>query len=224
MLSKIDAVIFDLDGLVLDTEITYFAAWRQAAGKLGYQLSNKFCQTLSGLHYQAIEQKLIDFLGPDFDLDSFNRLSGDCWHHYVHAQGIQIKQGFQGLLELLIRLELPYALATNSRLQNALECLDLAGLANVFPVIIARDHVNQGKPAPDIFWAAAGRMSVDISRCLVLEDSASGVIAATAAGAVSIFVPSTSPVDRDAAARCDRQCRDLDEVARLLSADLTNRS
>ena len=222
MHSDISAVIFDLDGLVLDTEVTYFSAWRQAADAMGYRFSEPFCQSLSGLHYHAVEQKISDLYSPNFDLDDFNRLSGIYWRNLVQTQGIQVKPGFHGLLELIRRVDLPYCLATNSRLTNALECLDLAGLADVFPVIVARDHVNQGKPAPDIFWAAAERLSVDISRCLVLEDSPAGIIAATEAGAFSVFVPSSHPVDSKAAAKCDLQCRDLNEVAQLLQANLTN--
>lgn len=219
----ISAVIFDLDGLVLDTEVTYFSAWRQAADAMGHHLSESFCESLSGLHYGAVEQKLVELYGPGFDLDNFNRLGGKYWHNHVHRHGIQVKKGFHDLLDLIRRLELGYGLATNSRLKNALECLDLAGLAGIFPIIVSRDHVACGKPAPDIFWAAAARLSVDISRCLVLEDSRAGVLAATSAGALSVFVPSTLPADRIAAGKCDKQCRDLGEVAQLLRMNFTNR-
>ena len=214
------AVIFDLDGLVLDTETTYFAAWRQAAGKMGYQLSEPFCKSLSGLSYGAVTQKIFDLCGPDFDLERFNRISGDCWRTLVQTQGIEVKPGFHQLLELIRRQTLPYCLATNSRLTNALACLDLAGLTNIFEVIVARDHVEYGKPAPDIFWVASERLGIDISRCLALEDSAAGVIGATEAGAFSIFIPSSLPADDEATFRCDRQCPDLNEVARWLQGNL----
>ena len=75
-LSDISAVIFDMDGLVLDTETTYFVAWQQAANAMGYVLSDSFCLSLSGLHYKDIEPKLMAWCGADFNLQAFNQLSG----------------------------------------------------------------------------------------------------------------------------------------------------
>lgn len=218
----ISAVIFDLDGLVLDSEITYFSAWKQAADTMGCPLPDYFCESLSGLHYGAVEHRLAERYGPSFNLEDFKQLSGQYWHKHVQKHGIQVNKGFHELYGLIQRLNLPFCLATNSRLANAMECLGLAGLTLFFPVIVARDHVSRGKPAPDIFWLAAERLSIDISRCLVLEDSPAGIAAATEAGAFTIFIPSSYPVDSDATAQCDLQCHDLNEVAQLLRANLTN--
>jgi HAD superfamily hydrolase (TIGR01509 family) len=212
----IKAVIFDLDGLVLDTESSFFAAWRQAAKVLGFELSESFCRSLSGLHYRAVERKLCDFYGAGFDPDEFGRISALCWRRHVQAQGIAVKPGFQDLLELIVRRNLPYALATNSNRANALECLDMAGLTDVFQVIVARDEVAQGKPDPAVFWAVAKRLSVAITQCLVLEDSPVGIMAAKAAGAFALFVPSTQPADSDTLTQCDLNCHDLTEVAQWL--------
>jgi HAD superfamily hydrolase (TIGR01509 family) len=181
-LADFAAVIFDMDGLVLDTESTYSIAWQQAANAMGYDCSDDFCLSLSGLHYKDIELKLIECCGTDFNLQTFNQLSGEFWRNHVNAHGIKIKHGFTGLLELLIRQKIPYCLATNSRAVNAHECLELAGIKDVFSIIVARDHVQHGKPEPDIFLKAAELMQVDISRCLVIEDSHAGIEAASRAG------------------------------------------
>ncbi|MDD5462252.1 MAG: HAD family phosphatase [Methylococcales bacterium] len=194
-LSDFAAVIFDMDGLVLDTETTYFAAWQQAAEAMGYPLSEPFCQSLSGLHYRDVELKLTDLCGADFNLQAFNQLSGLFWHQQVNAQGIKIKHGFTELLEFIIQQQMPYCLATNSRAVNAYECLELAGIKDVFSTIVTRDDVQQGKPAPDIFLKAAELLRAPISRCLVLEDSHAGIIAASRAGAFSVFVPPPFPVN-----------------------------
>ena len=214
-LRVVEAVIFDLDGLVLDTESTYFVAWRQAAELMGYQLPDAFCLSLSGLHYRDVEMRLLEFCGNAFDLQKFTRLSGLCWYRIVEKQGIDIKKGFWTFLRLLQESDIPYGLATNSRLNNALECLGFAGLGNVFETIVARDHVERGKPAPDIFLRAAERLSIPISRCLALEDSTAGVMAASASGAFTVYVPSVLPADPYAGELCHLQCRDLGEVAAL---------
>lgn len=212
-LADFSAVIFDMDGLVLDTESTYSIAWQQAASVMGYAFSTEFCLSLSGLHYQDIELKLLDTCGGEFDLKAFNRLSGECWRDHVKCHGIKIKHGFTGLLDVLIRQNMPYCLATNSRTVNALECLELAGISEVFSIIVTRDHVQRGKPEPDIFLQAAKLLQVDINRCLVLEDSHAGIVAASRAGAVSVLIPSTAQVDPLTIELCDLMVADLAQLA-----------
>ena len=212
------AVIFDMDGLVLDTESTYSIAWQQAAVAMGYHFSEDFCVSLSGLHYKDIELKLIEYCGIEFNLQTFNRLSDDFWRDYVNVHGIKIKHGFTELLELLIRQKIPYCLATNSRGLNALECLELAGIKDIFSIIITRDHVQHGKPEPDIFLKAAERLCVDIRRCLVLEDSHAGIVAASRAGAVSVFIPSIAQVDPLTVELCDLMVSDLIQLGHAIRA------
>ncbi len=206
------AVIFDMDGLVLDTESTYHVAWQQAAGVMGYQLSDAFCLSLSGLNGVAITRMLIDLCGPDFDLPGFNRTAAHIWRDTVGRQGIKIKHGFSELLEFIVRQQLPYCLATNSRADNARECLMLAGIPDAFPIIISRDDVPSGKPDPDIFLKAAASLQVPINRCLVLEDSHAGILAASRAGAKSVFIPSCLPVDPSTVQLCDWMLSDLTQV------------
>jgi len=214
-LADFSAVIFDMDGLVLDTESTYMLAWQQAASVMGYDLSEDFCLSLSGMHYPDIELKLVEYCGVEFNLQTFKRLSGDCWRGYVNDHGINIKHGFTELLDLLDRQNIPYCLATNSLAVNALECLELAGIKDVFSTIVSRDHVQHGKPEPDIFLKAAELLQVDISRCLVLEDSHAGIVAASKAGAVSVFVPSIAQVDSLTVELCDLM---MDDLAQLTDA------
>ena len=208
-LSDFSAVIFDMDGLVLDTETTYFVAWQQAAKAMGYALSETFCLSLSGLHYKDIELKLMAWCGADFNLQAFNHLSGIFWREHVNTHGINIKHGFTQLLEFIVQQQMPYCLATNSRAINAYECLELAGIKDVFSTIITRDDVQHGKPAPDIFLKAAELLKVPISQCLVLEDSHAGIVAASRAGAFSVFVPSTEPIDPLTVDLCDVMMVDL---------------
>jgi beta-phosphoglucomutase-like phosphatase (HAD superfamily) len=198
-----------MDGLVLDTETTYFVAWQQAAKAMGYALSEPFCLSLSGLYYKDVELKLIASCGGDFNLRAFNQLSDIYWHEHVNTHGINIKYGFTELLEFIVQQQIPYCLATNSRAVNAYECLEIAGIKDVFSIIITRDDVQHGKPAPDIFLKAAKLLQAPIRRCLVLEDSHAGVVAAARAGAFSVFVPSIETVDPLTVELCDIMMIDL---------------
>ncbi len=213
-----DAVIFDLDGLVLDTESTYFQAWQSAAAEIGFELDQAFCNSLSGHSGHGVRQRLQTHYGPAFDTVAFQRLSGVYWHAHVRQHGIAVKTGFFALLAVLRDKGLAYALATNSRLSDARHCLAFAGLHEVFSCIVAGDDVVNAKPAPDIFLRAATDLAYPISRCLVLEDSAIGVRAAKAAGATCILVPSLRPVDSTAAEQADYIMDDLQQVADFISA------
>lgn len=212
-LPKFSAVIFDLDGLVLDTESTYIRAWQQAARLMNYDFSVLSASALSGLHYQAIVEFLLVNFGADFDLQRFNQLSGQCWRDYVQQHGIEKKAGFDELLAVIKAQNIPFCLATNSAGSNARECLALAGLAQAFSVIISRDDVKYGKPAPDIFLTAAQRLQQPIAECLVLEDSLTGIAAAQAAGAIPVFIPSVLPVTQAALTQNVTVFADLGQVA-----------
>ncbi len=210
------AVIFDMDGLVLDTESTYSLAWQKASAEMGHEFTEDFCLSMSGLHYQAIEQKLINFCGADFDLKAFNRLSGVYWRRHVNEQGISIKKGFFNLLDKIDNAGMPFCLATNSRKVNALECLKLAGLEGVFSIVVSRDDVSKAKPSPDIFLTAANYLNTPINRCLALEDSLTGVKAAVLAGTQSIFIPSVFPADQAAVDLAACFFNNLDELAQII--------
>lgn len=210
------AVIFDLDGLVLDTEITYIKAWQQAAEAMGYDFSILSTKTLSGLHYQSLVEVLFDHFGTDFDLPRFNQLSGECWRDYVQQYGIEKKSGFDELLTVIKQFNIPFCLATNSAEINARECLALAGLEQTFSIIISRNDVKHGKPAPDIFLTAAQRLQQPIEQCLVLEDSLVGIQAAQAAKAIPVLIPSALSIVESTLLQNVTVFTDLNHVAEIL--------
>lgn len=215
---EIAAIIFDLDGLVLDSEASYFAAWRLAAAEMGHILNESFCAGLSGLPGGEVYTLLQQECGDDFDAEQFAKLSRQCWYRHLYQHPISIKPGLFTLLDLISQLKLPYALATNSRRQDAEFCLRNSGLDDVFTIIVCRDDVEHAKPAPDIVLKTADALGVAVSACLVLEDSPTGVAAAKSAGAHCIFVPSILPVDVQASRMADQVLADLGQVADFVSA------
>lgn len=213
---RFSAIIFDMDGLVLDTETTYCIAWQKAAAELGLEFTSTFCLSMSGLHAQDVEKKLKDKCGVGFDLMQFFSLSGGYWRDYVSQFGIPVKKGFFSLVEVLKLKKIPFCLATNSHKKNALECLELAGLNNIFSIIVSRDDVKQGKPAADIFLYAAKELTHQISQCLVVEDSSTGIQAAINAKAPSIFIPSVFPYQQATKEQANYLLNDLDELAQII--------
>ena len=154
-LPDFNAVIFDMDGLILDTESTYFSAWQQAAGALGYQLSDAFCASLSGLAFSKVEGKLSQYWGATFPFSAFYSLSADFWRTEVERDGIAVKKGAYDVLAALQARQIPYCLATNSAELNARECLQYAGITDLFMYLVCGDHVAAPKPAADLFLQAA---------------------------------------------------------------------
>ena len=187
-LPKFSAVIFDMDGLAIDSEPSFIFAWRLAADIFGAHLEDELLRRILGHPAGGVESALQQAIGAKFDSQRFRLLAAQFWREHVETLGISPMPGLTALLELLIRCRIPYALATNSDWHSASQCLCLSGLQNHFPLAVTRDQVEAGKPEPDLFLNAARLMGVDASECLVLEDSAVGLLAASRAGMTPVLV------------------------------------
>jgi HAD superfamily hydrolase (TIGR01509 family) len=216
ILPGFSAVILDLDGLVIDSEPTYQAAWRQAGRCLGFPLREDLVQSFLGKSYDRIEQALKTEFGPDFPLETFRQTSAGFWRESVERTGIPVKPGVHALLADLERHAIPFCLATNSEQIYAEKCLDYAGLGNAFPIRVTRDQVASPKPAPDIFLAAAARLEVVPERCIVLEDSETGARAALDANTVVLLVAGSTAVPPDLRAQLFAVLENLHEFRWLL--------
>ncbi len=187
-LPAFDAILLDMDGLVLDSEATYCAAWQQAAADIGHALDDAFLESLFGRHADDVVQALAEALGADFAREPFFKAAEQHWFRSVEVHGIPRMPGIEPLLEAMQWRRIPYALATNSDDHYARRCLALGGLAEAFPVRVTRDQVRSGKPEPDVYLEAARRLGVEPGRCLVLEDSETGLQAARAAGTQPLLI------------------------------------
>lgn len=187
-LPAFSALILDLDGLVIDSEPSYRAAWIAAGLEFSYPLRIELVEGFVGKSHDAIEQILVAEFGPDFPMAAFRERAAKAWHEAVEASGIPVKPGLPKLLRTLSDLEIPFCLATNSERKYAEKCLGYAGLEQAFPIRITRDQVDSPKPSPDIFVAAAARLNAKPGDCIVLEDSETGIRAALSAQTQPILV------------------------------------
>ena len=184
----IRAVIFDMDGLMLDTERLAQQAWQHAGAELGYPLPDELYLQAIGRTAVATEALLRNGFGADFPFPAIYARKQQYYHEAL-AQAIPTKTGLFELLALVDRLGLPKAVATSTARPLAIKKLTTAGLFPHFAVIVCGDEIANGKPAPDIFLAAAAKLAIAPAHCLVLEDSPAGIQAAHAAGMVPIHVP-----------------------------------
>lgn len=194
------AVIFDMDGLMLATEIIYYRAWKEAAAELGYQIDDALFHDMIGVRTEECDRILLDRMQDDFPMDRFRLRREERWHELAEGEGIALKPGLSELLDLLDVRGIPKAVATSSTRPEAEHSLTITGLRPRFPVVVSGDEVANSKPAPDIFLAAAAALGVDPTRCVAFEDSSAGAIAASSAGMRTYIVPDLMQPSADARA------------------------
>ena len=186
---KFEVIIFDMDGLMLDTERLAPQAWHDAKEALGVDFDMSLLDAMVGRNYQDCRALILERHGASFPTD---RLM-DAWHvaydAIVARDGIAIKHGLFDLLDWLEQAHIPKAVATSTRRSRAMAKLQSAGLASRFAALVGGDEIARGKPAPDIFLRAAEHLGAQPASCVVLEDSAPGIRAALAAGMTPIMVP-----------------------------------
>ena len=186
---KIDAVIFDMDGLMLDTEPVYKIAWQRAAVECGHPISEELYVELIGRSRVAGEKILAEAFGAAFRWKDFRAACARSEAAAFADRLPAMKPGLQELLDLLEERGIAKAVATSTERHMAEMQLSGLGLLARFNVVATGDEVVHGKPAPDLFLLAAGRLGVEPPLCLVLEDSEAGVMAAHRAGMRVYCVP-----------------------------------
>jgi HAD superfamily hydrolase (TIGR01509 family) len=215
------AVVFDMDGLLFDTETLYQEAAMLAAVEGGHDVSSGIIFRLVGLPWRRGRELLLEHFGAAFPAEDFEA----AWrrHFWLIAKTrLALKPGVVELLDLLDTLGLPKAIATSSSHATVQNHLAAHGLAGRFQAIVGDGDYAMGKPAPDPFLIAAARLGVAPEACLALEDSHNGIRSASAAGMMAIMVPDLLPPTDDIRALCTLIVADLHEVRRLILTAAAN--
>lgn len=216
MQAPFTALLFDMDGLMIDTESVSGDAWRLAAEEVGQPIDEALILGMVGLSVH----KCVDFIAGHFqDRSLAETLSASCRRHYrrllAHGE-LRVKPGIFDVLQWAEDTVLPGAVATSTQRELCDLKLARTGLQRFFRHTVAGDEVANTKPAPDIYLAAAALLDVAPAQCVVLEDSVYGVRAAQAAGMRVIMVPDIlTPTSEDSAGTL-AVCHDLHQALSLL--------
>jgi HAD superfamily hydrolase (TIGR01509 family) len=213
---NVKAVVFDMDGLLVDTETVVFAAMRHAAAAIGGAIPFATFQRMVGLTHASSDLILMEHFGEGFDLEAFSA-AVSVYFRQEQAAGIALKAGVVEILDELDRLGLPRAVATSSSHYAVEQSLGPHGLLGRFDAIVPREMQDHGKPHPDPFLKAAAALGVAPQDCLALEDSHNGVRAAHAAGMMTIMVPDMLDPTEEMQTLTVRIAADLHEVRALLA-------
>ncbi len=238
-MEPIKAVIFDMDGLMFDTERLCFTVWKRIAGETGRDIPEKTYMACIGKNNQDTRRIVLDELGADFPYEEFHARAKALMREEMEREGPPEKPGLRRLLGFLAEQKIPAAVATSSGRESALWMIGRAGLTGYFTAFVFGDEVEQGKPAPDIFLAALRRIN-EVRRgdglrgdglrgdglrgdraflpeqCMVLEDSPAGLIGAAAAGMQPVFIRDMAEPQTDVLSLVQASFQSLAEVISLI--------
>lgn len=212
------AVIFDMDGLMLDSERMARDAWRRALADWHLALPDDLYMQLIGREASDTKAILARAYGSVLPVEEAYARKQQYLDEAILRGGIPTKPGLLALLDFLDARGIHKAVASSTHRPFVIQKLTLTHLLGRFEVIVCGDEVPNGKPAPDVFLLAAERLGVPARDCIVLEDSEPGIRAARAAGMTPILVPDLKPPSPDAEALAHRVFPSLEHVREYLAA------
>lgn len=216
---KVTGVIFDMDGVLFDTERLYQRAWEEMAAERSLVLGDSFIKDVCGTSGAHMRQILSRY----FQVEDSMPLVEECRRRvrtWLESE-VPVKKGVPEILEYFHGKGIPMGVASSSAKNQILSNLEKSGLREYFAEVTSGSEVEHGKPAPDIFQLAAEKMGCDPKTCLVFEDSANGVRAGRAAGCFTIMVPDLLLPDEELKAVCSAVCADFLEVRQYLDEEMT---
>ena len=214
---RVQAVIFDMDGLLFDTEIVFFHAMQAAGQEAGCDISRELFLSMLGRNREYSYFRLREFFGATFPAEAFH---ARCRQHMLALlEGqLRLKAGAGEMLDLLDRLGMPRAIATSSMRASVDHHLAAVGMSDRFHAIVANGDYTNGKPHPEPYIKAATQLGINPSDCLALEDSYNGVRSAAGAGMMTVMVPDLLQPTYEMRGLCTYIADDLHAVRRHLTA------
>ena len=213
---KLKAVLFDMDGTVIDTEAVYTLAWQAAFEKLGMEFPTELFSRCIGLSLVMSRACVNEhYNDPEF-FDKVFPIAASWVYNYQKLNGVPVKAGFAELIDYLDENGIKAVIATSTSHAAAVQNLKDAKIFHRFVGLIGGDDVENGKPGPEPFLRAAQLANADVSECLAVEDSANGVRSAVAAGVRCIHVCDVVDIGNELKSTLFRSVTTLDEIIGII--------
>ena len=210
-IDKIKAIIFDMDGVIFDTEMIYLKVWSEVFEKYGYKMTKEIYALVLGTGRENVKKVFVSHFGSDLPIDDMYIEKDENLAKEIE-KGVPLKSGVYEILEYLKENDFKIALATSAISKRAFKQLKQANIENFFNAIVCRDEVKETKPNPDIFLKAADKLMVKPEQCIVIEDSSAGIEAAFNAGMVPIHVVDLKDADEKILSKSYKSFNKLNEI------------
>ena len=193
----IRGVLFDMDGVVVDTEKLYARFWREAAIALGYPMTHEQALGMRSLNRQEGQKQLERYFGPGVSHPQVRMKRIELMESYIQEHGVDPKPGVKELLTYLKERGIKTAITTSSPLERVQRYLKRLGFLDGFDKLCTVYEVERGKPEPDIYLYGAASLGLKPEECLALEDSPAGLQSAFRAGCMPVLVPDQDPPNEE---------------------------
>ena len=210
------AVIFDMDGVLFDTERLCMESWCVLAKEQGIPDMEIVFPKCIGRNAADTEEIVTDYYGEGFDYETFRKKASDWFWQYIKNNGLPIKTGVKEILAYLKQEGYVVGLASSTRYSSIVNHLEEAGIKDYFSVIVTGDMVEHSKPKPDIYLLACEKLGVEPAKAYAVEDSYNGIRSAHAAGMKPVMVPDLLEPDEEMESLSFLICKDLLEVLAYL--------
>ena len=212
MFENVKAVIFDLDGTLIDTEKIYRKVWPRTIREMGHVMTEEQYLSLRSLGRPFSPNQMKAWYGADFDYDGARKRRKVYFDEYIREHGIQVKPGTKELLEYLHTKQITTAIATATDYERATNYLEMTNLSGYFDRIISATMVKEGKPSPYVYLYACEELGFLPEECVAVEDAPNGIQSAHDAGLAVIMVPDQTPPTKEDKARLTLCVERLDEI------------
>lgn len=214
--AEIRGILFDMDGLVLDTEKLYTRFWMEAANDLGYPMTFPQALGLRSLNRTAGQEKLTEYFGPGISYMDVRRHRIELMDAHIANYGIDVKPGIFELMDYLQSHGIAAAITSSSPMENIRRHLSAHNLLHRFDKLCSGYDVPKGKPEPDIYLHGAASLNLKPEECLALEDSPTGILSAYRAGCLPVMIPDQDQPGEDTVSLLYAKADSLSDVISLL--------
>lgn len=209
---RFKGAIFDMDGLLFDTERIYQETWQEIAIENNVGLDGSFLRAISGTNGERMRHTVEKY----YHVADGTAIMQDCMERVRMKLSVNVpmKKGVHGILRMFHEKNICMAVASSSSVQQIQSNLQTAGIRAYFSTVVSGAEIRQGKPAPDIFLLAARRLGCSPNECFVFEDSENGIRAGHAAGCCTVMVPDLMEASPDIMPYCTKVCDDLQQAGK----------
>lgn len=187
------AIVFDMDGVIFDTERLSRYCWQVIADRYSYGDLSAVCAACTGTNSRVTKEIFLSFMGEDFPYDERKKEESEFFHRYTRQHGMPLKDGVFPLFDFLKEKGFKIGLSSSTRIATVKDELTRAGLIDYFDALTGGDEVEKSKPEPDIYLTTCKKLGVTPCDTYAVEDSYNGVRSAASAGMKVIMVPDILP-------------------------------